>query len=405
MSKHIREPKVQYLSNVHPRVHFCRDAALVRLSGGLEKLVCRDYGEGERDERYDLYLNGVPLAETSIPGCGTCATHLRSGYGDGLMHEEDCLAVRDSLNAGFEGLKKALDSVAPFLGLMKSGLYLVADFDLFPVQNYGSSFDYFWDAPDYTTELHSTHLYIGGEAEYYDAPLYLAPTQRAAGMDPAQVEHYRQRLQEGAAFPRAVALYVNGGVALLLDGHHKAAACAAEGVPVKTLVIFPVEKTEALEAGYTGGKRLYLHQGKGLVVSSGNMLLRDGEGKLLGALSGVKKMKKRPVAAASLENKPWGRVPDAFRTEKFRNFPNPDLLTGGTRIAPEEIRTLISQEMPKAKGTNDHKALALLKAYAGLFPHSKWLSPSERAWLNRSWLEFEFEDVTVLPPDGAEDGE
>ena len=47
---------------------------------------------------------------------------------------------------------------------------------------------------------------------------------------------------------------------MLLDGHHKAAACAAEGVPVPTLVIFPLMPEPALKAACDEKQRLYLHK-------------------------------------------------------------------------------------------------------------------------------------------------
>lgn len=373
-------PQLECLADVHSRVHFCRDAVLVRLKGGLEKLVCRDYGS-EKKEAYDLYLDGVPLVETYIPGCGTCSTRLSAGYGDGLMKQEECLAVRDGLNAGFNGLKKSLKTLAPFVGLMKSGLYIVADFDLFPVQNHGGFCEYFWDVPDYSTELHFHHAW--GEPHMLDAPLFLAPSQRAAQMNPEQVEHYRQRLDEGDAFPRAVALYMNGGVALLLDGHHKAAACAAEGIPVKTLVIFPINDVKKIEAALLIGKRLYFHHAKGWNRSAGPLILRDGQGEELGRVSCLQKMRQARMAVEPPEAVEWGRVPDDYRTQRFFSYPGARLLAAGTLIAPDQVRSLIETEMQKAKGTHDMELIKHLRYYAELFPDSKWLSVSERLWLNR----------------------
>lgn len=382
-------PRLEYLADVHSRVYFCRDAALVRLKGGLEKLVCRDYGPGKNQESYDLFLDGVPLVETYIPGCGTCGTRLWAGYGDGLMKQEECLAVRDRLNAGYDGLRKSLDGLAPLVGLMKSGLYLVADFDLFPVQRSGSSFDYFWDVPSFSSELHFNHWYVGGGRESLDAPLFLAPSQRASQMNPAQAKHYRQRLCEGEQFPRAVALYLNGGVALLLDGHHKAAACAAEGVPVKTLVIFPVDDVKKLEAALADGKRLYFHHAKGWDSAAAPLILRDSQGEELARVSCLETMRKKRVFAEPLEKVEWGRVPDEYRTQKFMNYPNDSLLSVGTLVQPDQVRSLIEAEMPKAKGTYEMAAISCLQFYAELFPDSKWLSASERAWLDRPWYEFE----------------
>ncbi len=379
-------PRLEYLADVHSRVHFCRNAALVRLKGGLEKLVCRDYGTGKRKEDYDLYLDGTPLVETYIPDCGTCGTLLKAGHGDGLINQEECLSVRDSLNTGYNGLKESIDSLAPIVGLMKSGLYIVADFDLFPVQRHGKNFDYFWDVPKFSSELHFYHAWGGGQV--LDAPLYLAPSQRASQMNPEQVEHYKQRLGAENRFPRAVALYLNGGVALLLDGHHKAVACAAEGVPVKTLVIFPIDDGKKLESAVFDGKRLYLHHAKKLYQSGGPLNLRDGQGEELSRVSCLQNMKRNRVFTEPLSTVEWGCIPNEYRTTNFMNFPNTSLLSDGTLIPPDQLRSLIEKEMAKANGTHDMKMISCLRYYAELFPASKWLSVSERIWLNRSDVDF-----------------
>ena len=61
MKKDIIKPYIEYLAQIHSRVHFCREAALVRLKNGMDKLACRDYGEKIRRECYDLYLDGIPI--------------------------------------------------------------------------------------------------------------------------------------------------------------------------------------------------------------------------------------------------------------------------------------------------------------------------------------------------------
>lgn len=386
MQKRENMPRLQYLCDIHPRVHFCRNAVLVRLTGGLDRLVCRQPEPGESKERYDLYLNGVPLVETFIPGCGTCTTHLWAGYGDGLINEVQCREVRDRLNAGYDGLKTAVSSLAPFVGLMKSGYYAVADFDLFPVSRSGKSCRYFWDAPEYASELHFRHYWPGGASESMDAPLFLAPTQRPSLIDPQRVESYIARLDEGERFPRAVALYLNGGVALLLDGHHKAAACAAAGVPVTTLVILPLETTDLLKEAISAQKRLFFHQTKHMYAAP--LTVCDGQGNECSRAICLKTMEKRQVVCVQQSDTEWGRVPDRYRTERFMDFPDRALLAEGTVLPPDQIRTHISGQMKLPKGEHDMSVVSALRKYARLFPQSKWLSPSERAWLERPDTDF-----------------
>ncbi|MBQ7850911.1 MAG: hypothetical protein IJ343_14395 [Clostridia bacterium] len=384
MRKERNHPRLEYVTDVHPRLHFCRAAALLRLKGGLDKLVCRDGNH----ERYELCLDGRTLADAHIPGCGNCGTLMRRGYGDGLLSQEECQAVRDRINDGYDGLKAATAYLAPFVGLMASGLYIAADFDLFPVMNYGRLHEYFWESPEYNSELHSTHVFVGGGAEKLDAPMYLTPTQRAALINPARVEEYRRRLQEGEAFPRAVAMYLNGGVALLLDGHHKAVACALEGIPVRTLVIFRIEDEQTVKTAMEAGKRLYLHHSKALYRSADTLILRDGQGNELTRMSCLERMKRKKVEKAETEDVPWGELPEEYRTEAYGKFPNAGRLSAATLIPPDQLRSTIEEEMRKPQGRHDMKVVSHLLWYAEMFPESKWLSAEERAWLARPWHEF-----------------
>lgn len=374
-------PRLTYLANVHPRLHFCRDAALVRLCGGLDRLVYADRPESH--EVYGLYLDGIPLAEAKIPSCGTCATFLRAGYGDGLIYEEECIAVRNQLNSSYNGLKRSTDVLSPIVGLMKSGLYLVTDFDLFPVWG-GLSGDYFWDVPDYNSELHFDHWILGRWRVSHYQPLFLAPSQRASHLDPDRVDAYRRRIQEGDAFPRAVALYMNGAVALLLDGHHKAAACAAEGVPVKTLVIFQVAPENTLQSALDNQKRLYLQSELPNAIRNCNPLhIYDGQGTELGTLNSMVGESRHQIQLQQLEKIPWGRVPDEYRTEHFNDYPSLDLLRTISQIPPDRIRAWIETEMKTGKGSHHLEHIRLLRAYAALFPQGKWLNASQRTWLNQ----------------------
>ena len=389
-------PRLAYLANVHPRLHFCRDAALMRLSGGLDRLVYADRPESH--EVYGLYLNGISLAEAKIPSCGTCGTFLWAGYGDGLINEEECAAVRDQINNGYDGLKRSADVLAPIIGLMKSGLYLVADFDLFPVQRNGKFCDYFWDVPDYNGELHFDHWYVGGWRVSHYQPLFLAPSQRASHLDPGRVDAYRRRIQEGDTFPRAVALYMNGGVALLLDGHHKAAACAAEGVPVKTLVIFQVAPEKALESALGDQKRLYLQAEVPNAFCNRNPLhICDGQGIKLGTLNSMENENKKQIKVQEPEKFSWGRVPDEYRTAQFNDYPDMSLLNSISELPPDRIRALIESEMKKGKDMHDMHTIKLMRNYAALFPEGKWLSASERAWLAREDQEFNPTEIWGAP--------
>ena len=172
---------------------------------------------------------------------------------------------------------------------------------------------------------------------------------------------------------------------MLLDGHHKAAACATEGIPVKTLVIFPMDDVKRLKTAVQNGNRLYLHHTKQIkgVTAEKSLAIKNGQGESLGNVSYLQRMKKIPVVEKKLVEVDWGKTPDELYIPKYKNYPKCGLLTDGTMIPPDQIRTLIEQEMAKFKGTHDMNIINHLRNYAKLFPDSKWLSEEERIWLNR----------------------
>ena len=376
------KPHARYLAEIHPRVHFCRDAALVRLTSGAERIISRRLDRHD-NERFQLYLDDLLVADAFIP-FGTTGARMSAGYGDGLYSDAECQAARDRINAGFSTMENAVSAIEPLLGLLASGLYVVADFDLFPAVRSGRSWlHYFWDEKDYHAEAKFCHWHVGGFTEKHDSPHYFLPTQRASLMNPEQVQHYRSRLNDGDSFPRAVALYLNGCVSLLLDGHHKAAAAAAEGQPVRTLVIFPIRNPQPVLDAVQAEKRLYLrhqkHYGGG---ADGPLILCDGSETLLSETVCLETMvKRRMPEPPAKETPPWGCIPDEFRAGLAAASPDESLLEYGTRLAPDKIRSAIADIMQKPKPQRDTELFTALACYARLFPESKWLTPSQRAWL------------------------
>ena len=172
---------------------------------------------------------------------------------------------------------------------------------------------------------------------------------------------------------------------MLLDGHHKAAACAAEGIPVKTLVIFPMDDVKRLKTAVQNGNRLYFHHTKQIkgVSAEKSLAIKNGQGELLGNVSYLQRMKKILVVEKKLVEVDWGKAPDELYTPKYKNYPMRELLGDGTMIPQDQIRTFFEQEKAKHRGMYDKYVIECLQKYAKLFPRSKWLSEAERAWLNR----------------------
>lgn len=269
--------------------------------------------------------------------------------------------------------------------------YVVADFEMFPIcTNGGMEYAYFWDMPEYRKELHFCHWFVGGGTQELRTPLFLAPTRRPADMSAERVEYYRKRLQEENTFPRAIALFLNGGVALLLDGHHKAAACAMEGKRVRTLVIYRMDAQPdgvcRAETAAADGVRLYLQQDNGAKVP---VALCDGQNNVLGRFSCLEEMKKNRLYIEPVKIPAWGRVPDELRTERFFDYPSVSNLESIGELKPNEIRRMIEEQKVKPRGEHHMGVIHLLRTYAGMFPDSKWISPAERAWLSRPDDQFE----------------
>lgn len=123
----------------------------------------------------------------------------------------------------------------------------------------------------------------------------------------------------------------------------------------------------------------------------------DGQGIKLGTLNSMESENKKQIKVQELEDIPWGRVPDEYRTEHFNDYPGIDLLTSISEIPPDRIRELIETEMRKGKDAHNMKNIKLLRAYAALFPEGKWLNASERAWLAREDQEFNPTEIWGAP--------
>lgn len=184
-----------------------------------------------------LTLNDVPLIYIQSSGCPTCESLLAAGYG----MPEDCAEIRqaaENLLRPYAGLADALERLAPVVGLLANGVYMLSISDYYPTDGDGH---FFWDVPnDFTAAPASTALYDSMNCRYLPSfPCFLYPSQPTAKYDPARVEYYREKLRAGEALPPVLTYHVNGSVSVLLDGHHRACACALEGIRLPGLTLSP----------------------------------------------------------------------------------------------------------------------------------------------------------------------
>lgn len=224
---------------------WCRQARLLHVKGAG---VLRWEGCGERAGNDGwttglscLTLRGTPLLSRDDPGCPTCESMLSTGWGLDAADCPELEAVRDTLNVGFACLDDAIPALAPLLGLLERGLYVLTDGEAYPADGGGR---FFWDVPDGLTAAPATAqvqlLDDDYEYEYPNsASVFLYPSQRRFRLDEKRVEYYMERFQQDGPPPRGVALHVAEGLSILLDGHHKAAAAARLGRTLPCLTILP----------------------------------------------------------------------------------------------------------------------------------------------------------------------
>lgn len=223
------------------RHRWCNDALLFEVKNGKGALCwgiqsVKDDYYGGRDH-YELLLNNVPILQENKPPCSTCAGLIATGYG---IENADCAelkAISCKINSLFSGLENAFDATKPLLGLLQDGLYILADCNVYPSDGNGH---FFWNVPnEFATNPTTACVFT----EEYDCvsgiPAFLYPSQGTDQFNLERVEHYSNLLSNKQTFPRAIAYFTDEFSSVLLDGHHKAAACACAGAQLPCLVIMP----------------------------------------------------------------------------------------------------------------------------------------------------------------------
>lgn len=147
--------------------------------------------------------------------------------------------IRYSLNQNYTNLTDAFLSLHPFFKLLSDGQYVLANVELAPTD--GSCF--FYNVSNALTDcVASCDIYFD-EYETFGFPTFLYPTQSSNSIDDNRVEYYKQKIKQKEEF-RGLTYYEKGFICALLDGHHKAVACAQLGMKLKCLVIIPMNIDE-----------------------------------------------------------------------------------------------------------------------------------------------------------------
>ena len=222
---------------------WCNDAILFEVSNGKGalRLNFKPVEDNYYGGRYynELVINDIPILQASKPTCPTCAGLLAVGYG---IENADCTELKeisDKINAQYIGLENAFEVITPLLGLLQDGIYVLADSNVFPSDGNGH---FFWDVPNELTENPTTACILTEEYECVSGiPAFLYPSQGTDRFDPERVEYYKKLISDKEHFPRAIAYFSDNLSSILLDGHHKAAACASVGADLPCLVVMPCD--------------------------------------------------------------------------------------------------------------------------------------------------------------------
>lgn len=241
MRRNQHTPKIELLKSVDTAAHsWCNGACLISVENGLGVLRTARLETAGPTNNYNaalaVTLNGTPLVFTRTPGCSTSESLLAAGYGIENANCEELAKTSRRLNESFTDFINALDAMKPLLGLLDSGVYVIADIPHFPADGSGH---FFWDAPNEMTSSPATAAVMTEDFEWIPGvPAFLYPSQTASSFDPERMQHYMKRYSQDKDKPRAVAYHLTEYLSVLLDGHHKAAAAAKlrQSVPCLTII-------------------------------------------------------------------------------------------------------------------------------------------------------------------------
>ncbi len=221
---------------------WCNEAVLIEVVNGKCKLRNKykripDGYYGERSLK-SLYLNEIPLVHLNVPYCPTCKSMIATGYGINNTDTSEIKEIMDKLNSDYTNISDAIENIKPILGLLRSGLYVIADTISYPTDGNGN---FFWDTNNEMTENSATGAVFTKNFELIeDVPMYIYPTQGTICFNEERVDYYTEKYKSLDTFPRAITYYSGQFLSSLIDGHHKATAMALKGKQIPCTTIIPI---------------------------------------------------------------------------------------------------------------------------------------------------------------------
>lgn len=188
-------------------------------------------------ERKVVLLDDIPLVELSGIKSPMSSSIIKTLGG----RSEANLSIQEKLNIDGEihSLEDGFEKIESILSLLEDGEYELKEVEMIPTDGEDNDF---WNSSM------TGHYYSASADLYYrgsyikGVPSFLVPSERVSCIDLDRVEYYREKIRNGEEI-FGVALELRGFMALLLDGHHKAAAAYLEGKKLKCLLIKSYEKS------------------------------------------------------------------------------------------------------------------------------------------------------------------
>lgn len=213
------------------------DAVLFRVNKGTGTLSNK-YGRDKNGDGYRfLLLDDKPLINSYGEElyCPTCAKLLSIGLG----REKVDKCIVDSITYSQEidtDIVAAFENMKPMLSMLENGYYLLTRIEMIPTDGDGH---FFWNLSSSKKQYHATadvyykfHMSSG-------TPTFLLPSQSMQCVNEERVSHYVDQIKTGKTMT-GLALYYEGFMSTLLDGHHRATAAYLENKRIDCLTIIQV---------------------------------------------------------------------------------------------------------------------------------------------------------------------
>lgn len=232
-------PKVEVLARVPADdLPWRHEGVLVLVSQGLGALRWRVVKANGVTKRA-LVLRDTPLlfAQSDEYWCPTCEKLLALGWGRNQVDDETLALVRNACSNMEVPVDVLVDQISPVLRLLQEGIYLVSRVPHSPTNGAGEPF---WELSTELRPLEASKDWYFADLGLFELaqgyPAFLLPTQSLENCNPDRVDEYRELAAQGQS-PGGLALWVDGFLSALLDGHHRATAALLEKVPLTCLTI------------------------------------------------------------------------------------------------------------------------------------------------------------------------